>query len=198
LGDTGDYSAPIVSPSVFFASGGRAMPNMKTFAFDKGFNILVGAPLGVAITTLYSQLFGFFSWQAILAGVLVFISAFSAIQFFKYERRSNKSLDDEQTLLGTWSIKSKKGHYVGFWKFYGHGRITNTFYKCDDHANGTFSSYTVEGRWDLTKRTVRITWPEVPNSWETLQRPIDPAGMIGDSWIPNGTEIWEVRKLYGS
>ncbi len=64
------------------------MPAIRTFVIDKGFNIFIGGPLALGVMSLYSLIWGFFSWQVILAGAMLFISAWGAVQFIKHELRS--------------------------------------------------------------------------------------------------------------
>ena len=54
------------------------------FIGDKAFAIMICAPLGAAMTMLYSRLLGHVSPESLLIGILVFVSAASTVAFAKY------------------------------------------------------------------------------------------------------------------
>jgi hypothetical protein len=64
------------------------MANIRAFAVDQGFNIFIAGPSGAAVMCVYRYIWGCSSWAAIAAGVLLFVTAWSTVQFVKHELRS--------------------------------------------------------------------------------------------------------------
>ncbi len=78
--------------------------------------------------------------------------------------RSEADEKDEQVLLGSWYVKVND--HEAIWTFHEDGSVTST-------------SGVPKGAWGLEADAVRIAWDI--RTWDTLSRPLDAKGTIGES-----------------
>lgn len=96
--------------------------------------------------------------------------------------------DDIKALLGSWSVThSRDETYVAIWTFLP-----------DKTAFVKTARYTTKGEWRLEEKCVRIIWESRQRNrpercWDTLFRPINPAGVRGNSW--DGPNLWRAAKI---
>ena len=85
---------------------------------------------------------------------------------------------DIETLLGTWHTLLSNGWDVE-WTFKDNGSVFST--KGSSH-----------GQWSVRESEIRIDWDDlgdIHDPWETFQRPIEPCGTRGRSWMEGVTVL---------
>jgi hypothetical protein len=85
--------------------------------------------------------------------------------------------NDLKALLGTWNVKNGDG-YKCQWTFNADGNILST-------------AGSPNGKWSIDSRRVIIRWDN-SHAWDSIDRPIDPNGVTGDSWrAPGIIRAWK-------